>query len=157
MASADAPAPVRNPFPFQHKSNTLDRDRIVVPAGWDSWGKITVMREFDPKMWGEAWERDVDEESIPEDIGAKKLFSALVSDHSTKVSQPNPNLRAPADTLESASAVTAVQQSNTRTSLPRQELRRKLQKARSRSSWRIPESRRSRGCSSRNCGSVGTE
>ena len=29
-------APVRNPFPFVHKPNTLDHDGIVVPAGWDS-------------------------------------------------------------------------------------------------------------------------
>ena len=29
-------APVRNPYPFVYKRNTLDRDRIIVPAGWDS-------------------------------------------------------------------------------------------------------------------------
>ena len=29
-------APARNPFPFVHKSNILDGDRIVVPGGWDS-------------------------------------------------------------------------------------------------------------------------
>ncbi|KAF8257098.1 hypothetical protein EI94DRAFT_79455 [Lactarius quietus] len=28
--------PVRDPFPFSHKPNTLDRDSIVAPAGWDS-------------------------------------------------------------------------------------------------------------------------
>ena len=28
-------ARVRNPFPFIHKPNTPDGDRIVVPAGWD--------------------------------------------------------------------------------------------------------------------------
>lgn len=82
-SSSEAPAPARNPFPFQHKPNTLDRDRIVVPAGWDSWGKITVMREFDPRMWGDAWDRDIDEGS--EEMGAKKLFSALVPDQGTKV------------------------------------------------------------------------
>ncbi|KAF8264087.1 hypothetical protein EI94DRAFT_1831974 [Lactarius quietus] len=32
-------APVRNPFPFAHRLNTLDRDRIVVSAGWHSLGK----------------------------------------------------------------------------------------------------------------------
>ena len=26
-------APVRNPFPFVHKPNTIDGDRIIVPAG----------------------------------------------------------------------------------------------------------------------------
>ncbi|KAN0140382.1 hypothetical protein V8E53_001591, partial [Lactarius tabidus] len=60
MARSTALRPVRNPFPFVHKPNTLDRDRIVVPAGWDSWGKIVVLRDgFDAKAWGEAWERDL--------------------------------------------------------------------------------------------------
>ena len=46
MTGADGAATVaRNPFPFMHKPNTLDRDRIVVPAGWDSWGKIVVILE----------------------------------------------------------------------------------------------------------------
>ncbi len=64
MASGlEVQAPARNLFPFAHKPNTLDRDRIVVPAGWDSWGKIGVLRDgFDAKMWGEAWERDLEAE-----------------------------------------------------------------------------------------------
>lgn len=79
---------MRNPFPFQHKANTLDRDRIIVPAGWDSWGKIAVLREgFDAKAWGEAWEHDLDhDEGEPEQAGAKKLFSSLVPDQGPKVS-----------------------------------------------------------------------
>jgi dynein light intermediate chain 1 len=84
----DATAPIRNPFPFQHKPNILDRDRILVPAGWDSWGKITVMRDgFDAKMWGEAWERDLESvgEEASDDLGARKLFAALVPDRGTKV------------------------------------------------------------------------
>lgn len=88
-SGTDAGAPVRNPFPFQHKSNTLDRDRIVVPAGWDSWGKIAVMREgFDAKLWGEAWERDLDASSsdVADDLRAKKHFAILVPDRGPKVS-----------------------------------------------------------------------
>lgn len=86
VATSDAQAPVRNPFPFQHKPNTLDRDRIVVPAGWDSWGKISVMRDgFDAKMWGEAWERDLDNE-VDGEPGGRKTFASLVPDQGTKVS-----------------------------------------------------------------------
>ncbi|KAF5363392.1 hypothetical protein D9756_000241 [Leucocoprinus leucothites] len=80
---SEAPAPIRNPFPFQHKPNTLDRDRIVVPAGWDSWGKISVLREgFDAKSWGEAWEHDLEEADGQGsgEAGAKKLFAMLVPD-----------------------------------------------------------------------------
>jgi len=87
-ANSEATAPPRNPFPFQHKTNTLDRDRIVVPAGWDSWGKIAVLREgFDAKSWGEAWERDVDMDATDTvgTQGAKALYSALVPDQGTKV------------------------------------------------------------------------
>ncbi|KAF8655336.1 hypothetical protein AX16_003109 [Volvariella volvacea WC 439] len=90
LAGTDPPAPARNIFPFHHKPNTLDRDRVVVPAGWDSWGKITVMRDgFDPKMWGEAWEKDLDPELQGNDGpvgggGAKKLFAAFVPDQGAK-------------------------------------------------------------------------
>ena len=86
IAGTDAQAPVRNIFPFQHKPNTLDRDHIVVPAGWDSWGKISVLRDgFDAKIWGEAWERDLDDSPASEEPGAKKLYSALVPDQGPKV------------------------------------------------------------------------
>lgn len=87
-ASSEAAAPIRNPFPFQHRTNTLDRDRIVVPAGWDSWGKIVVMRDgFDAKSWGEAWERDVDMDAADTvgTQGARALYSSLVPDQGTKV------------------------------------------------------------------------
>jgi len=87
-ANTEAATPPRNPFPFQHKTNTLDRDRIVVPAGWDSWGKIAVLREgFDAKSWGEAWERDVDMDAVDTvgTQGAKALYSTLVPDQGTKV------------------------------------------------------------------------
>ncbi|PCH40824.1 hypothetical protein WOLCODRAFT_137024 [Wolfiporia cocos MD-104 SS10] len=85
FSGTDAPAPARNPFPFQHKPNTLDRDRIVVPAGWDSWGKISVLREgFDAKSWGEAWERDLENVEGETEPGAKKLYSAFVPDQGSK-------------------------------------------------------------------------
>ena len=87
MASAgEVTAPPRNPFPFQHKPNALDRDKIVIPAGWDSWGKITVLRDgFDAKLWGEAWENDLD--GADDDAGPKatKLYASLVPDLSRKV------------------------------------------------------------------------
>ncbi|RDX53841.1 dynein light intermediate chain [Lentinus brumalis] len=86
MASAgEVTAPPRNPFPFQHKPNALDRDRIVIPAGWDSWGKIAVLRDgFDAKLWGEAWENDLD--GSDDDAGPKatRLYATLVPDLSRK-------------------------------------------------------------------------
>ncbi|KAH9967060.1 hypothetical protein BGW80DRAFT_724283 [Lactifluus volemus] len=68
------------PISFLHKPNTLDRDRIVVPARWDNWGKVVVLRDgFDAKAWGEAWERDLSFEADEEsETGARKLYVALV-------------------------------------------------------------------------------
>ncbi|KAF9480672.1 dynein 1 light intermediate chain [Pholiota conissans] len=87
MTGSEGQAPVRNLFPFTHKPNTLDRDRIVVPAGWDSWGKIGVLRDgFDAKVWGEAWERDLDveDDASSGESGAKKAYANLVPDQGSK-------------------------------------------------------------------------
>lgn len=32
-------------FPFPFRANQLDRDSIMIPAGWDSWGKIEILKE----------------------------------------------------------------------------------------------------------------
>lgn len=46
----------RNPF----KHNLVDRDKILVPPAWDSWGKIRVLREgFDVEGVSQAWTLDV--------------------------------------------------------------------------------------------------
>jgi hypothetical protein len=85
-------APAKNPFPFNVRSNTLDRDHVTVPAGWDSWGKIGILREgFDAKAWGAAWERDL-AAAVGEDLdepGALHMFSELVADESVKVIRMN--------------------------------------------------------------------
>lgn len=147
----DAPAPVRNPFPFTQKPNTLDRDRIVVPAGWDSWGKIAVLREgFDAKGWGEAWERDLesvneDENAVGDDeVGARKMYSQLVPDQGYKV-WVSFNRRLPFNRLIRfllAASPPTLQQPNPRTNIPRQKLRRKLQETRPRSTWHVPQPHR---------------
>ena len=85
VSSGEVQGPVRKVFPFSHKPNILDRDRIVVPAGWDSWGKISVLRDgFDAKMWGEAWERDLQGQPVGE-MSAKKAYANLVPDQGSKV------------------------------------------------------------------------
>ncbi|KAK3996243.1 putative dynein 1 light intermediate chain 1 [Cladorrhinum sp. PSN332] len=43
------------------KHNVIDRDKIVVPPNWDSWGKIRVLREgFDVERVSKGWEADLD-------------------------------------------------------------------------------------------------
>ncbi|KAI0019977.1 dynein light intermediate chain-domain-containing protein [Xylariomycetidae sp. FL0641] len=44
------------------KPNTIDRDKIVVPPNWDSWGKIRVLRDgFDVETVSEGWSIDIDQ------------------------------------------------------------------------------------------------
>ncbi|KAK0717353.1 dynein light intermediate chain-domain-containing protein [Lasiosphaeria miniovina] len=44
------------------KHNVIDRDKIVVPPNWDSWGKIRVLREgFDVELVSNAWALDLDQ------------------------------------------------------------------------------------------------
>ena len=60
----------------------------MIPAGWDSWGKIMVLQEFDPRGWGEAWEKDIEGEEAND--GVRKMFSSLVPDQAKKVSPSIP-------------------------------------------------------------------
>lgn len=141
-------APVRNPFPFVTKPNTLDRDRIVVPAGWDSWGKIGVLRDgFDAKAWGEAWERDLLSDTgieLESGDGARKLYASLVQDQGPKVRTSSQLvlkkrlliLEHPADPAPTP------QQPNARTSLPVEKLRRERTACGSRPSRHLPHSYR---------------
>jgi len=84
----DSPPP-KYAFPFLHRPNTLDRDRIIAPAGWDSWGKIAILRDgFDAAKWGDAWEKGLDALAEIPNVsgGAKELFKTLVGeDRGTKV------------------------------------------------------------------------
>ncbi|KAK4177311.1 putative dynein 1 light intermediate chain 1 [Triangularia setosa] len=44
------------------KHNVIDRDKIVVPPNWDSWGKIRVLREgFDVERVSNGWTADLDQ------------------------------------------------------------------------------------------------
>lgn len=48
------------------KHNIIDRDKIMVPPNWDSWGKIRILREgYDPEIVSKAWSLEIQEE--PED------------------------------------------------------------------------------------------
>jgi dynein light intermediate chain 1 len=61
--SSPAAAQGVRPFPFPHRANVVDRDQVLVPTGWDSWGKIRVLRDrFDADAVGKGWELDMETE-----------------------------------------------------------------------------------------------
>jgi dynein light intermediate chain 1 len=44
------------------KHNVIDRDKVVVPPNWDSWGKIRVLRDgFDVEAVNKGWSLDIEE------------------------------------------------------------------------------------------------
>lgn len=48
------------------KHNVIDRDKILVPANWDSWGKIRIIREgFDMEGVSTAWSIEIQESPEP--------------------------------------------------------------------------------------------
>jgi len=48
------------------KHNVIDRDKVVVPPNWDSWGKIRVLREgFDVEAVNKGWSLDIEELDEP--------------------------------------------------------------------------------------------
>lgn len=70
-------------FKFTHPANALDRDRIVIPAGWDSWGKIKILRdEFEPVKWSDAWDKDMEHFALAPSVQASSN-AGLPTLHST--------------------------------------------------------------------------
>lgn len=68
----------------------LDRDAVRIPAGWDSWGKISVLREgFDPARVGMAWDvslaRSKDETTDGEGVEDLWEASIPITDRGPKV------------------------------------------------------------------------
>ena len=69
------------------KHNVIDRDKILVPPNWDSFGKIRVLREgFDVEKisagWNEEISRDVVEgkDTLPAEGGVLKLYETTITD-----------------------------------------------------------------------------
>src|SRR5205809_948339 len=65
-------------YAFNKKAHVVDRDNVMVPSGWDSWGKIRVSKEgFDCEGLLKGWDLDMNySDSYPQDgeevVGSKK-------------------------------------------------------------------------------------
>ncbi|KAG0251156.1 hypothetical protein BG011_007807 [Mortierella polycephala] len=65
-------------FPFKKRAQVVERDQVMVPAGWDSIGKIKVLRNgFDCESVAEGW--DLDEKAEPSADGAAAEASELTN------------------------------------------------------------------------------
>lgn len=62
------------------KPNVIDRDKVVVPPNWDSWGKIRVLREgFDVEAVSEGWSIDLETKFPPPGRNAENAASAAAN------------------------------------------------------------------------------
>ncbi|KAI9047055.1 hypothetical protein LZ554_009129 [Drepanopeziza brunnea f. sp. 'monogermtubi'] len=62
------------------KHNIIDRDKVLVPPNWDSWGKIRVLREgFDVEAINNGWSLDIEESYEP-----------VLNDHSSPEHEVSP-------------------------------------------------------------------
>jgi dynein light intermediate chain 1, cytosolic len=56
------------------KHNVIDRDKIVVPPNWDSWGKIRVLGgTFEAELVSQGWAEDIDERFGTEPMTQERL------------------------------------------------------------------------------------
>ena len=75
-------------YPFQLKAQVVERDSVLVPAGWDSWGKLRVLREgFDCEAVHQGWDADMDviaDHQQPGFHGARGSFEEVITDPNSK-------------------------------------------------------------------------
>jgi dynein light intermediate chain 1 len=68
-------------FSFPYRAQVVDRDIIMIPAGWDSWGKIQILRDgFDCRQMADAWEMDEDNPQRDEEHGLHGIYQTQVRD-----------------------------------------------------------------------------
>ncbi|CZS91790.1 related to dynein light intermediate chain 2 [Rhynchosporium agropyri] len=61
------------------KHNVIDRDKVLVPPNWDSWGKIRVLREgFDVEAINKGWSVDIEESH---DTMVVQIGESVVNEH----------------------------------------------------------------------------
>lgn len=81
------------------KHNVIDRDKILVPPNWDSWGKIRVLREgFDVEGTSSGWSIDIQAPATSNDQHAQEeVFAqevAVLAIYESTI--PNPHNSKPA-------------------------------------------------------------
>ncbi|CAO3566391.1 unnamed protein product [Mortierella alpina] len=74
------PQPQPSSFAFKQRAQVVERDQVMVPAGWDTIGKIKVLRPgFDCEGVAEGWELDSKKSQASEDQAATESGVATVA------------------------------------------------------------------------------
>ncbi len=75
--------------PLRH--NVIDRDKVVIPPNWDSWGKIRVLRDgFDVDQISTGWSIDLDQPfPLADSNGAVAEHDPIEGDHGHAEGEPD--------------------------------------------------------------------
>lgn len=75
-------------YQFKLKAQVVERDSVLVPAGWDSWGKLRVLREgFDCDSVHQGWDSDMDavaDRQQPGFHGARGSYEEVIINPNSK-------------------------------------------------------------------------
>ncbi|KAF9431454.1 hypothetical protein BGZ76_000284 [Entomortierella beljakovae] len=96
------PSTLNNPqqqpssFPFRLRAQVVERDQVMVPAGWDSIGKIKVLRSgFDCEGVASGWELDTKDDPAQhggEVVGTRQVYEEVITNpkrnHAPEAIQP---------------------------------------------------------------------
>ncbi|KAI8872239.1 hypothetical protein GQ42DRAFT_153789 [Ramicandelaber brevisporus] len=81
-------------YPYRHRAQVIDRSTLLIPAGWDSWGKIrATVTGFECQRIYTAWSGDITGES--EGAGVRETALAITL---ANLPQPPPTLNVPSIT-----------------------------------------------------------
>ncbi|KAJ1968808.1 hypothetical protein IWQ62_001015 [Dispira parvispora] len=79
-------------FAFPYRAHVVERDFLVVPAGWDSWSKIQILRDgYDCDALSRGWDDDVNQrkgndsfvstaEGGDSEDSARKIYAEVITD-----------------------------------------------------------------------------
>ncbi|KAF9975450.1 hypothetical protein BGZ73_000903 [Actinomortierella ambigua] len=74
-------------FPFKKRAQVVERDQVMVPAGWDSFGKIKVLRSgFDCEGLVQGWDLNLDPKTAADAannsaepaMGARQVYEEVI-------------------------------------------------------------------------------
>ncbi|KFY17379.1 hypothetical protein V492_00712 [Pseudogymnoascus sp. VKM F-4246] len=78
------------------KHNVIDRDKVVVPPNWDSWGKIRVLRDgFDVERMSQGWTSDIEEDTAEGGQNGLQTGSQTPGGHLSAISAYEEAIRDP--------------------------------------------------------------
>ncbi|KAI8072803.1 hypothetical protein BC940DRAFT_344177 [Gongronella butleri] len=79
------------PYPYPYRAQVVERDCVAVPSGWDSWGKIRILRDgFDCEAVNQGWDADMEalqDRQQPGAHGARGTYEDIIA-NADHVEQP---------------------------------------------------------------------